>query len=58
MNEQRNLTIILVTHEPDIAEFAKRIVAFKDGKIESDRLVQKRRRPFGIGADGGGGGAT
>jgi putative ABC transport system ATP-binding protein len=47
MNEDRGITIILVTHEPDIADFAKRIVAFKDGKIESDRLVPKRRRPEG-----------
>ena len=30
------VTIILVTHEPDIAEYAKRIVTFKDGIIISD----------------------
>jgi putative ABC transport system ATP-binding protein len=29
-------TVILVTHEPDIAEHARRIVRMKDGKIESD----------------------
>jgi len=29
-------TIVLITHEPDIAEFAKRVVTFKDGKIVSD----------------------
>ncbi len=29
-------TIVLVTHEPDIAEFAHRIVKMRDGKIESD----------------------
>ncbi len=32
------ITIILVTHEPDIAQFAKRHVVFKDGKIRSDKL--------------------
>jgi putative ABC transport system ATP-binding protein len=45
MNEERGITIMLVTHEPDIAEFAKRVVAFKDGKIADDRLVTNRRRP-------------
>lgn len=36
------LTIILVTHEPDIAQFAKRIVVFRDGKIRRDEPVQDR----------------
>jgi putative ABC transport system ATP-binding protein len=45
MNEERGITILLVTHEPDISEFAKRVVVFKDGKIEADRLNHKRRRP-------------
>ncbi len=31
-------TIILVTHEPDIAEYSKRVVRFKDGKIISDEV--------------------
>ena len=30
-------TIIMITHEPDIAEFAKRVITLRDGKIESDR---------------------
>jgi putative ABC transport system ATP-binding protein len=35
-------TIILVTHEPDIAEYAHRVVRLKDGVIESDvRTVDK-----------------
>lgn len=37
-------TIILVTHEPDIAEYAKRIVRFRDGQIVSNEVVEKRRR--------------
>jgi len=37
------LTIVLVTHEPDIAEYATRIVAFRDGKVRSDRPVTARR---------------
>ncbi len=32
------ITLIIVTHEPDIAGFAKRQVAFRDGKIRSDKL--------------------
>lgn len=38
MNEEMKKTIILVTHEPDIAEYCKRVVKFKDGKIISDEV--------------------
>lgn len=42
LNEKHGKTIVLVTHEPDIAEYCKRVVKFRDGKIESDVLrVQK-----------------
>ena len=37
------VTIILVTHEPDIAEYAKRIITFKDGIIISDVMNTKSR---------------
>jgi putative ABC transport system ATP-binding protein len=33
------LTIILVTHEPDIAQFAKREILFRDGQIRRDEIV-------------------
>jgi putative ABC transport system ATP-binding protein len=33
------LTIILVTHEPDIAQFAKREIVFRDGQIRRDEMV-------------------
>ena len=36
LNVEKGITIILVTHEPDIALFAKRQIHFKDGKIISD----------------------
>ncbi|TGE31776.1 ABC transporter ATP-binding protein [Desulfosporosinus sp. Sb-LF] len=36
------ITIILVTHEPDIAQYSKRIIHFKDGLIDRDELVQNR----------------
>jgi putative ABC transport system ATP-binding protein len=44
LNEQQGLTIVLVTHEPDIAHFAKRIVVFRDGKIRRDEPVNGRPR--------------
>ena len=43
LNDQ-GLTIVLVTHEPDIAEYATRIVAFRDGRVRSDQPVLTRRR--------------
>jgi putative ABC transport system ATP-binding protein len=36
LNTSRGLTIVMVTHEPDMAMFAKRTLRFVDGKIESD----------------------
>ena len=36
------LTIVLVTHEPDIAQFAKRSIQFGDGKIRRDERIQNR----------------
>ncbi len=38
---QQGRTVILVTHEPDIAQFAKRHVVFRDGRIITDRLNVK-----------------
>ncbi|HEX9007138.1 MAG TPA: ABC transporter ATP-binding protein [Bacteroidota bacterium] len=39
----RGITIILVTHEPDIASFSKRNIIFRDGKVKSDRFVASPR---------------
>ncbi len=44
LNEVYKKTIILVTHEPDIAEYCRRIVRFKDGKIISDEINSKVKR--------------
>ncbi len=38
LNEKMGKTIVLVTHEPDIAEYCKRVVRFKDGNIISDEV--------------------
>ena len=44
LNEVYKKTIILVTHEPDIAEYCKRVVRFKDGKIISDVLNTNKNK--------------
>jgi len=38
------LTIVLVTHEPDVAQFAKRVIVFRDGRIRKDEPVRDRPR--------------
>jgi putative ABC transport system ATP-binding protein len=42
LNDQ-GLTVVLVTHEPDIAAYAKRIVEMRDGRIRRDEAVKDRR---------------
>lgn len=41
LNRTRNITIVLVTHEDDIAAYAKRQIRFRDGKIASDTVTRK-----------------
>jgi putative ABC transport system ATP-binding protein len=43
LNVERGITVLLITHEPDIAEYASRVVAFRDGVVRSDRPVATRR---------------
>jgi putative ABC transport system ATP-binding protein len=41
LNTQSNITIILVTHENDIAAYSRRIIKFLDGKVVSDEITVK-----------------
>lgn len=43
LNRERGITLVLVTHEPDIAEYADRVVVFKDGKIKKDYRIEQPR---------------
>ena len=43
LNRERGITLILVTHEPDIADYAGRVVVFKDGKIKRDYQIENPR---------------
>ena len=42
LNDEQHMTIVLVTHEPDIAVHAKRLVRFRDGEIQEDRPIKHR----------------
>ena len=43
LNIQRGITILLITHEMDIAEYGTRLVRFRDGRIQVDQQIAKRR---------------
>ena len=49
LNIERGITVVLITHEPDIAEYGTRIVSFRDGVVKTDRAgrptaASRRRR--------------
>jgi putative ABC transport system ATP-binding protein len=43
LNREQGITLILVTHEHDIAEYADRVIVFKDGKIKKDYHIDSPR---------------
>jgi len=43
LNREQGISIVVVTHEPDIAHYADRIITFKDGKVLTDELVAEPR---------------
>src|SRR6202521_3886048 len=42
LNNEHGLNIVLATHEPDIAQYSKRTLEFRDGKLRKDTIVQNR----------------
>jgi len=43
LNREQGITLVLVTHESDISEYAQRVVVFKDGKIRKDYEIENQR---------------
>jgi len=43
LNREKGISIVVVTHEPDIAHYAQRILTFKDGKLLTDEAVPQPR---------------
>jgi putative ABC transport system ATP-binding protein len=43
LNQERGITVLLITHERDIAEYGTRIVSFRDGHIRTDERIANRR---------------
>jgi putative ABC transport system ATP-binding protein len=43
LNRAKGITVVLITHEPDIAEYAGRVVGFRDGRVVKDETVARPR---------------
>jgi len=43
LNKERGITVVLITHEADIAEYGTRTVTFRDGLVIADKAVARRR---------------
>jgi putative ABC transport system ATP-binding protein len=43
LNVERGITVVLITHEMDIAEHGTRLVRFRDGRIQLDQPIARRR---------------
>jgi putative ABC transport system ATP-binding protein len=43
LNQERGITVVLITHEMDIAEYGTRTVTFRDGQVVADKAVVRRR---------------
>src|SRR5437868_4612645 len=43
LNRERGITVVLITHEADIAEYGTRTVTFRDGQVIADKAVARRR---------------
>ncbi len=52
------ITVVLITHEPDIARYAGRVVVMRDGKVQSDRRQEPQRAVPDLGARAAAGGGA
>jgi putative ABC transport system ATP-binding protein len=43
LNTERGITVLLITHEHDIAEYGTRLIRFRDGRVVADQAVARRR---------------
>src|ERR1700681_2166881 len=43
LNKERGITVLLITHEMDIAEYGTRLIRFRDGRVVADQKVAHRR---------------
>jgi putative ABC transport system ATP-binding protein len=43
LNQERAITVVLITHEMDIAEYGTRMVTFRDGQVVADKAIARRR---------------
>ena len=43
LNQERGITVVLITHEMDIAEYGTRMVTFRDGQVVADKAIARRR---------------
>jgi putative ABC transport system ATP-binding protein len=43
LNQERGITVLLITHEHDIAEYGSRLIRFRDGRVVADQAVARRR---------------
>jgi len=48
LNLERGITIVYVTHEPDIAQYTQRIIRIRDGKLEGDERVENQQFAPGV----------
>lgn len=51
LNDKLGITILIVTHEPDVADFTKRKIVFRDGQLIEDVAIQKKKKSAGYSRD-------
>ena len=52
LNREQGLTVVVVTHEPDIAASTQRIISTRDGVVVSDKKVEQPRQALAVTGDG------